>query len=391
MSKKLEHRPARQVAMGALTLLAMTTAQAEIRYEVVDLGVELFLTLPKSVPAISSSGLIVGTDTFPAARAYVWNAGQVTFIEPAIANTATIGYDVNASGTVVGVTPGPGYNGPFSRPFVYQNGSLSFIPDLVPNRPSVNARAAYAINDAGAVVGEWEGQAFIFANGVSSALPRTISGAGQISGWTQARDINNNGWVVGTASYQGSAGAVVWHDEQAWDIGTLPLTAAWRPEAGAMAVNDLNQVVGYSRTSLPSGRIASHAFLWSNGQMTDLGSLRGPDWSSVAYGVNDRSQVVGTSNCVGGGCAFIWNSDEGMLQLQKYVDPSSKWLLDTATSINDDGWIVGNGRLDGAPRDFLLIPTQVPEPSAWALAIVGLVTVGGLRRRRTCPTTVCGF
>lgn len=363
---------------GVLGLLALTDARAEVRYKVINLGTEMMVTLPDAVPAISNTGLVVGTDSYPAIRGYIWENGQVTRIEPTYQNATTTGFGVNASGAVVGTTPGPGYNGPIVRPFIYQNGSLNYIPDVIPNVPNVNARAAYAINDAGAVVGEWESRPFIYANGVSRWLEGSVNAAGNLATLGFAKDINNNGWAVGTMSYQGARGAVVWHDGISVDIGTLPLLDWQRPDVSANAINDLNEVVGASLSAL-----GMRAFLWSDGQMIDLGSFRGDGWSSRALDVNNRSEVVGRSECVGLACAFLWTRQEGLLQLQKFIDPTSGWTLDTATSINDMGWIVGNGLLNGVSADFLLIP--VPEPSTSAMLVAGLLSVFALSRRRSRP------
>ena len=60
----------------------------------------------------------------------------------------------------------------------------------------------------------------------------------------------------------------------------------------ALGINDSGQVVGRSYTS-SSYPFATHAFLYSNGVMTDLGTLGGT--SSEAYGINAGGQVVGGS------------------------------------------------------------------------------------------------
>ena len=58
-------------------------------------------------------------------------------------------------------------------------------------------------------------------------------------------------------------------------------------DSWAVAINDRGQVVGSSDTA--AGDL--HAFLYSDGAMTDLGTLGGTN--SWASGINDRGQVVG--------------------------------------------------------------------------------------------------
>lgn len=136
-------------AMASLALIwCIGPAAADVRYQVVDLGVGLFSVIDRQTPAVAANGWIAGTDTFPVLRGYVWKNGTATLIEPPM-GSFSIAYDINAAGTSVGITPGPGLNGPFGRPFVRNaGGTLSYIPDLA-SAPSVNVRAAYGINDAG--------------------------------------------------------------------------------------------------------------------------------------------------------------------------------------------------------------------------------------------------
>jgi probable HAF family extracellular repeat protein len=74
------------------------------------------------------------------------------------------------------------------------------------------------------------------------------------------------------------------------DLGTLPGGV----ESCAYGINDSGQIVGYSKTA--DGH--THAFLYSNGVMTDLGTLGGTD--SIAWDINNSGQIVGYSNTVGG-------------------------------------------------------------------------------------------
>ena len=71
------------------------------------------------------------------------------------------------------------------------------------------------------------------------------------------------------------------------DLGTLP-GGTFSIAAG---INDRGQVVGTSSTANLSG---DHAFLFENGEMVDLGTLPGGDLSE-AEGINNHGQVVGSS------------------------------------------------------------------------------------------------
>lgn len=90
------------------------------------------------------------------------------------------------------------------------------------------------------------------------------------------------------------------------DLGTLP--APFNSGSVATAINDLGQVVGYAGTS--PGMLSccdlwgsllpvTHAFLWRNGSMTDLGTLAGQGTSgaalSMAFDINNLGQVVGVA------------------------------------------------------------------------------------------------
>ena len=141
---------------------------------------------------------------------------------------------------------------------------------------------AVAINDRGQVVcNAWVGDegpievspprvnhAFLWENGKSTKLTlggkETGIGYDYIGGGHDEA-INERGQVVGwTNTKSGATHAFLWQNGKMTDLGTLGGKESAAPASGPVAINDSGQVVGGAETK--SG--ATHPFFWENGKMT---------------------------------------------------------------------------------------------------------------------------
>jgi len=251
---------------------------------------------------------------------------------------------------------------------------------------------ATGINIFGQVVGtiNWGSNTYVLGflwTQSGGIVPLPFSDLGFIIDNSEANGINNYGQSVGavgccvTLEY---GNAVFWNSNGMVDLGTLGASDSFSDFhdycSDARAINDLDQIVGWS-TTVPSSTESSapclsaqlnspHAFVWSQGQgMQDLGTLPG-DTMSMAYANNFFGQIIGTSGngvisspyagdplgITVVGEPFIWTKNGGMKDLNTMIPKDSRWVLNTATGINIWGQIVGSGTRNGKPHGFLLTP-----------------------------------
>ena len=147
------------------------------------------------------------------------------------------------------------------------------------------------------------------------------------AGNSSASAINEQGQIVGQSETgDGSPHAFLWKDGEMTDLGALPRYDT----SSAHDINADGSVVGVSIDKIG----AKHAFLWEDGELTDLGTLGGK--SSEAMAINDSGQIAGMAmtpdNVVH---AAVWDGDT-VTELDAPDDPAS-----TATGLNGDGTVVG--------------------------------------------------
>jgi probable HAF family extracellular repeat protein len=361
-------------SLVALALTSMPGAQAQ-SYQLVELG-----TLGQAGAAHASSmafglnaaGQMVGVSNTggptPHEYGFVWAAGSMSALPSLDINGVygSIAYGINAAGTVVG----SGYTtGAISYHGIqWQGGSPT---DLGSGN---SFSMAIAINAGGMVAGQSANRAAQWVGGVMSLLPGL--GGSNSGAWA----VNDAGQLVGDATLHGDATshATIWNNGLVSDLGTL----AGGSYSSAWGINAKGDIIGYGdKNNSPN---YAYGLLWRNGQLIDLGTLGGD--ASEARGINNIGLVVGGAWLSGNAAehASLW-SGNGWLDLNTLVSGGlgNFSYLEVATALNDAGQIVGYGKtLDGETRAFLLTP--VPEPGIWVLMIAGLGFLLGTRARAKC-------
>jgi probable HAF family extracellular repeat protein len=444
------------IAAAALTTLALAlaggpaqaTAQsgldgqvsaASYPYRLVDPGTfggpQSFLNLP-AVPLTAQGGLLGTADTaipdadypnfnpfmvgFPdpyLVHSFEWRDGHLTDLGALPGNNSSAVFEVNGSGTGVGMSETPvtdPYTGwPADNAVMFKNGRVINLGAL----PGGYESQANDINNLGQVSGfasngtpdpysffGWGTQArsFLWQDGVMrdigtlggpDAVSTTLNAVGQITGqsytnstanpatgiptldpflWAggHMRDLGTLGGTIGFANWLNNAGEVagtsdlagdqtahpfLWNGSKMIDLGTLG-----GPSGSANWVSDSGAVTGSA--DLPDG--THHAYLW-HGHMRDLPPVEGAPCSN-GNAVNDGGAVVGNiTNCQGDElAAMLWTNGHAY-DLNTLVAPTALHLTE-ADYINDQGDIVGRGVLpNGDQHIFLLIRNPlVPLPAA---------------------------
>jgi probable HAF family extracellular repeat protein len=239
---------------------------------------------------------------------------------------------------------------------------------LLPN-PRLLYSQAYDINNSGSVVGVsstiYGGgpYAFLFSNNklkYLGALPGDVQSV--------AYGLNQRDQVVGESLGPDGATAFLYSGGTLQSLGTLP----GGTESSAAEINNSGQIVGYSTAA--DGK--KHAFLYAGGSMQDLGLLSGFA-ESEATDISNTGQVVGALSAVDG-LQHAFTVRAGVMQdLNALIAPGSGWILNDASGVNVYGQIVGTGTINGVVHAFVLTPVTAAAAQLHAPAVTDATTTVG--------------
>jgi probable HAF family extracellular repeat protein len=127
-----------------------------------------------------------------------------------------------------------------------------------------------------------------FTNTTSGTVGAGVNDLGQVVGygfwsWLPDKPWTMHGWRYDT-------------NGPLTDIGNMAITPGQNLVCQDNGINATGATAGFAATDT-----WTHAFVYSGGTMTDLGSLTGADGYSKAYAINDAGQVTGASTYSPGG------------------------------------------------------------------------------------------
>ena len=288
---------------------------------------------------LSGTGNIDPVFAFPQAEAVMWTGRRMIPLGFLPGGRASVGVSINNAGQAVGF----GYNdvadpyamNPFgvqSRTFLWYQGEMTDIGTL--GGPDALPGNACDLQRPNTIVGV----------SYTSDTPNPDTGVPTQNPFLWAAlCANNRRDVIGTSNLPGDqvSHAFLWRQGQMTDLGTLGgdlSVAAW--------INDAGVIAGSADLATPG---IHDAVRWKDGQILDLGTVDG-DACSRARAINASSVIVGgSSDCANYVHAFVWKEGGPMLDLNKLIPPGSGLQLLSAFNINARGEILVKTAPVGTP------------------------------------------
>jgi probable HAF family extracellular repeat protein len=255
--------------------------------------------------AINKDGWVVGWSQMPGdadTHGFLRKPGAQMRDLGTLGGTNTRAAGINASGQIVGWSDTP--DGSTNAVLWEEGQPIKDLGALDPDRPY---SLATDINDAGQIVGSSrtvgrEVHAFRWENDVMQDL-----GTMQDGFYSSADRINNSSQIAGSSSIDdpnnNNDHAFRWQDGTMLFLGILAGNSE-NPKSFARDINDNGQIVGTSTKGFHQFR----PYIWQSNVMTELGVLEKVTGS--ASGINISGQIVGSRSLTGGNVirATLWSA-----------------------------------------------------------------------------------
>ena len=340
------------LGLSACFILAETASTSVPQYRITDLGKVDNYNLVK-VRSITDDGLISGNletwynpektnvcftnkdgqfqliDPFPTSQGVLNDSGLMNSSHQMV---GTVYYDVSDD-EIIG--------------HAFLRNADGTIKDLNPS-DSVNT-LALGINSFGDVVGTILEKAgaflFIYHDGKLTKKEISLQGFNEYEG----AGINDREQIAGTAwnDTGRSAPFICENDGTITNLGSLISTSS-----ESVAINNNGDLLIAAKDG--------NSFLYTNGELSNLGHLQGVSGSTEAIALNDNGDAVGTievspTNSIG----FLYK-DGQLLDLRQLVVDGEAWPELIPTAINNKGQIAGSAFLrNGEYEDHLFLLTPI--------------------------------
>lgn len=334
------------------------------------------------VPLRVVDGVAVGYENASTIVAVLWDANGSNLLTPLPGSIQSEALGLNASQAVVGWCVDSSYN---VLATLWTAGAPQDLNGLVTGGAPLYLYEAHDVEERGRIVGvgydtmTFLSHAFLFDHGIVTDL-------GSLHGGTDsslAVAVNRHLVAAGESSTAGGAsrhacrfdasGVLDLHD---------PTLMGGAPSWSSAIARDGSIAGGYG---FPIG---TRSFLWDGSKVVDLSSII-PGRSRV-LGMNDFGDLVGWYDQWSTGTTFQLSAfavHHGVFtDLNTVIDPASGWSLVSATDIDDEGRIVGEGTL-GTSMLFAFI-LDLPCKGTFTPYGSGCAGTGGLEptlRGVGCP------